>query len=288
MNPNEAFKLLQEEMGAHGLIDLGWTGKMDEAKKRFGLCQMHSKEISLSGPLAALNPVSEVRDTILHEIAHALAWEIYKENCGHDERWQAICVRIGARPERTYDSEVVQPDLPWALYHAETGEVFATYQRRPSRDPSRMWWRGRKADTLGKLAYGLNPKVYPPGKVANFDRNIVREFQAEVMKAVREVGAKWGIQTEQGKGKFNQESFDLAIQFIPGEADQREPAEREFAKQAELFGLDARDYRRVFLSDGEPFHLVALRPRNPKYPIIGENENGTRYKFTRDVLRNLA
>lgn len=288
MDLKEAFDLLQQEMGANGLIDLGWKGKMDDAKKRFGLCRMSSKEISLSGPLTILNPEEEVRDTILHEIAHALAWELYKENCGHDERWKTICRRIGARPERTYDDDVVQPDLPWALYHKETGEVFATYQRKPSRDASRMWWRGRKEETMGKLAYGLNPKVYPLGKVVEFDRNLVREFQGEVLEAIRKVGAKWGIQTERGKGRFNQESFELALHFTPGEGDQREPHERAFERDAALFGLSASDYLREFTSDGQSYRLVALKPRNRKYPVIGENQNGTRYKFPRDVLKNLA
>ena len=288
MDIKEAFDLLQQEMGAHGLIDLGWSGKMDDAKKRFGLCQMNSKEISLSSPLAKLNSEDEVRDTILHEIAHALAWELYHENCGHDERWQAICRRIGARPERTYDDEVVQPDLPWVLYHTETGEVFASYERKPSRDPAQMWWRGRKEETLGKLVYGLNPKVYPRGEVAEFDRNLVRGFQEEVLEAVRQVGARWGIQTEEGRGRFDQESFELSLKFTPGQADERAPEERNFERHAGLFGLVANDLRRVFLSNGERFQLVALKPRNRKYPVIGENENGTRYKFPRDVLEKLV
>jgi predicted SprT family Zn-dependent metalloprotease len=288
MDFKQAFDLLREEMGAHGLIDLGWEARMDHARKRFGVCRMSSKEISLSRPLVELNPEDEVRDTILHEIAHALAWEIHKENCGHDARWKAICERIGARPERTYDNDVVQPDLPWVLYHIETGEIFATYQRRPSRDSSRMWWRGRKSETHGKLAYGLNPRLYPPGKIDQFDRHVVRQFQSEVMEAIRQVGAKWGIETRNAKGTFDEGNLDLALRFSPGDAETEDPAQRDFAKHAGLFGLQPEDYRRTFLSNGELFQLIALKPRNPKYPVIGENQNGTRYKFPRDVLANLA
>ncbi|MGB2453995.1 MAG: SprT-like domain-containing protein [Akkermansiaceae bacterium] len=287
MDLKEAFNLLQEEMGAHGLIDLGWIGKMDSAKKRFGLCNMGSREISLSGPLTILNTDDEVRDTILHEIAHALAWELHKENCGHDERWKAICGHIGARPDRTYDEDVVQPDFPWALYHVETGEIFATYQHKPSSDPSQMWWRGRKEETYGKLSYGLNPKVYPLGKVVKFDRNLVREFQVEVQEAVRKIAMKWGIQTGKSKGRFTDENFDLRLSFTPGEVDEKEPQEKEFEKYAGLFDLSGSDYRRSFLSGGDMYFLVALKPRNRKYPVIGENQNGTCYKFPRNVLADL-
>lgn len=272
-------------MGAHGLIDLGWEAKMDHARKRFGVCRMSSKEISLSRPLVELNPEDEVRDTILHEIAHALAWEIHQENCGHDARWKEICERIGARPVASYDGEVIEPELPWVLYHTETGEIFATYQRKPSRDPAQMWWRGRKAETHGKLAYGLNPKIYPPGEIEQFDRNVVREFQDQVLEAIRKVGAKWGIETKDAKGSFDEGNLDLGLRFAPGKGD---PALREFTKHAGLFGLGGDDFKRAFISEGTVFRLVALKPQNPKYPVIGENQNGTRYKFPRDVLANLA
>ena len=288
MNLNEAFDLLKEEMGAHGLIDLGWSAKLDDAKKRFGVCRMGPKEISLSRPLCLLNPEDEVRDTILHEIAHALAWELFKENCAHDERWKEICVRIGARPVACYDDEVIQPEFPWALCHVETGEVFGTYQRRPKRDPSQSWMRGRKEETYGKLIYRLNPKVYPPGKIEGFDRHVTGAFQDELLEAIKKVGAKWGIHTEYAKGTFDERNFDLAIRFEPGTGDGREKAVRDFEEHAGLFGLEAGDYQRAFVSLGKPYQLVALKPRNRKYPVIGMGRNGTRYKFSRDVLQNLV
>ncbi|MCX8238591.1 MAG: SprT family zinc-dependent metalloprotease [Akkermansiaceae bacterium] len=288
MDLKEAFSLLKEEMGAHGLIDLGWSAKLDDAKKRFGVSRMGPKEISISRPLISLNPEEEVRDTILHEIAHALAWELHKKNCGHDARWQEICVRIGAKPDRCYDDEVIQPELPWSLCHAETGEIFATYQRKPARDPSQMWRRGRKEETYGKMVYCLNPKLYPPGALEGFDRNVAREFQAEVMEAVNTIGAKWGIQTEQVKGSFSERKFDLAMRFIPGEADNRNPEKQAFEEHAGLFGLTAQDYQRPFVSQGKPYRLVALKPRNPKYPVIGVNREEKRFKFPRDVLQNLV
>ncbi|MDA7862622.1 SprT-like domain-containing protein [Akkermansiaceae bacterium] len=287
MDLKEAFDLLRHEMGAHGLSELGWSAKLDDAKKRFGVCRMGSKEISISRPLAALNPVEEVRDTILHEIAHALAWELYKENCGHDARWQEICVRIGARPDRCYDDEVIQPDLPWALCHGETGEIFSTYQRKPSRDASAVWMRGRKEETYGKLVYCLNPKLYPPGALERLDRNVVGEIQAEMMEAARKIGEKWGLQAEPVKGSFNERNFDLTLRLAPGIVDGRDPAEQDFAAYAGLFGLSEEDYGRYFTSQGKRYQLVALKPRNRKYPVIGVNAKGQRYKFSREVLEEL-
>jgi len=287
MNLGETFALLNEEMGAHGLIDLGWTGQLDEAKKRFGVCRLGTKEISISGPLALLNSEDEVRDTILHEIAHALAWETYREGCGHDARWKEICVRIGARPERCYDDEVIQPELPWALCHAETGEVFSTFQRKPARDPAQMWIRGRKEETYGKLGYCLNPRLYPPGELAEFDGNVAREFQAQLMEAARRLGEKWGICPEEMTGKYREDALNLTIRFGLGKGDGRDAAERAFCEYAGLFGLEGSDYGRVFVSCGKEYRLLGLKPRSPKYPVIGEGAGGKRFKFPREVLEDL-
>lgn len=84
-----------------------WRFKFDRSKRRFGACMHSSKTISLSKYLVELNVESEVIDTILHEIAHALAGPQH----GHDDYWKSKCIELGARPERCYDaSKVVQPE----------------------------------------------------------------------------------------------------------------------------------------------------------------------------------
>jgi hypothetical protein len=48
---------------------------------------------------------AQVRDTILHEIAHALAGP----RTGHREVWQATAKAIGCSSMRCYGDEVIQP-----------------------------------------------------------------------------------------------------------------------------------------------------------------------------------
>ena len=61
---------------------------------------------------ALLNGIDEVRDTILHEIAHALC-----PKDGHGPRWRATCRRIGARPARCYtEASVISPPRAPAPY----------------------------------------------------------------------------------------------------------------------------------------------------------------------------
>lgn len=76
----------------------GWSFKWDSARARAGQCDYKRKVISLSRPIAELWGPEGMRDTMLHEIAHALAG--FKAAHGPD--WKAVCRRIGAEPERCY------------------------------------------------------------------------------------------------------------------------------------------------------------------------------------------
>lgn len=110
MNLFEAGHLARALMNQHGLGD--WSFAFDHARRRFGRCDYTHRRITLSRPLTFLNPLEEVRDTILHEIAHALA-----PGDHHGPRWRAMCLRIGARPARCYsDERVIAPPRKAAAY----------------------------------------------------------------------------------------------------------------------------------------------------------------------------
>lgn len=105
MDRDEVYWMARELLDEHGLDH--WDVVIDRAVKRFGSCNYRERVISVSGPLAAINDEDDTRDTILHEIAHALAGH----KAGHGPEWRAVCRQIGARPERTTDAQV--PQAPW-------------------------------------------------------------------------------------------------------------------------------------------------------------------------------
>ena len=80
-------------MDAHGLE--GWTFRFSAAERRLGACLGRAKIIELSRRHAVRGAPGEVRDTILHEIAHALAGA----KARHGPAWKAIAARIGATPK---------------------------------------------------------------------------------------------------------------------------------------------------------------------------------------------
>ena len=71
------------------------------------LCRYGTRTIELSVFLVDRNGPEEVRDTILHEIAHALVGPGH----GHDAVWKRQCIEIGARPVRCGDADM--PDGKW-------------------------------------------------------------------------------------------------------------------------------------------------------------------------------
>nr|WP_205708934.1 SprT-like domain-containing protein [Kineococcus siccus] len=94
-------------LAQHGLR--GWTVVLDRAKKRAGVCRFDRRQIGLSRELTALHSEAEVRETVLHEVAHALTGPGH----GHDARWRATARRIGGTGERLVAVTAPRAPAPW-------------------------------------------------------------------------------------------------------------------------------------------------------------------------------
>lgn len=106
MELKAAESLAIELMNQHGIINDGWYFEFDSAKKRFGSCNYRDKKITLSKPLTELNDEARVKNTILHEIAHALCI-----GEGHNKIWKAKAKEIGCDGSRCFSSkEVATPE----------------------------------------------------------------------------------------------------------------------------------------------------------------------------------
>ena len=87
-----ANRLLNE----HELFKKGWRFSFDRAKRRAGCCRYSKKEITLAKAYAEQEELKEIKNTILHEIAHALVGPKH----GHNEIWKQKALEIGCDAER--------------------------------------------------------------------------------------------------------------------------------------------------------------------------------------------
>lgn len=83
-------------MRLHGVED-GWriSCEAKQASRKLGECWWYGRVIWINPRYVEVATDSEVRDTILHEIAHALAGP----GSGHGLKWKQIATRIGATPK---------------------------------------------------------------------------------------------------------------------------------------------------------------------------------------------
>ena len=77
----------------------GWRFEFNNARRSAGICSYNEKTIYLSQYLLPHMKEEKIVDTILHEIAHAIAGF----DAGHGYKWKRIPKSIGCNGYRCYD-----------------------------------------------------------------------------------------------------------------------------------------------------------------------------------------
>jgi predicted SprT family Zn-dependent metalloprotease len=139
-------------LAVHGLGS--WSFTFNRSKRQMGCCRFELKVIELSRHFVERNARNLIRDTLLHEIAHALVGPGH----GHDAVWKAMCVRVGAKPERLSN----EPDMPQGRWQAICNGCGMRHHKY--RRPKRMkgWFCCRCGPTRGALAWSMHPASQSP------------------------------------------------------------------------------------------------------------------------------
>ena len=111
-------------------LDPSWTFAFDNAKRRAGLCDFTRKRISVSRYLAARFSDDDIHQTLLHEVAHALAGPA----AGHSAKWKRISRELGYVGGTTHSLETATELAPWIGVCPNGHTVYR--HRRPSRASS--------------------------------------------------------------------------------------------------------------------------------------------------------
>ena len=135
-------------LDSHGLS--AWEFGFNANLRRAGVCfYPHRGEpgrIELSIHFADRNTDAEVRDTLLHEVAHALVGPGH----GHDAVWRKKCRAIGAKPEACYGEEIEMPRGRWRATCAGCTTLYDRH-RRPARADG--WFCRPCGPDAGKLRW---------------------------------------------------------------------------------------------------------------------------------------
>ncbi len=107
----------------------GWSFRWARTKRRLGACNYRLKRIEIAEFYARHNPPEQVLDTLLHEIAHALAGP----QARHGPAWKAIARRLGATPKACDkgDQTVVMPG-DWQATCGACNKTYHKYKRPQS------------------------------------------------------------------------------------------------------------------------------------------------------------
>lgn len=94
---NSEYQVYAFARSVMGLLNIeGWDVDFDNAKSRAGVCKYGRQVISFSRHYIANAPLDDIRDTVLHEIAHILAGY----DAGHGPIWVRVAQQIGCSGER--------------------------------------------------------------------------------------------------------------------------------------------------------------------------------------------
>ena len=124
-------------------------------------------------------------------------------------------------------------------------------------------------------------------KLTNIGRPVAKLMRVEITEALEKIGEKYGIAFSLGRITFDDVSFRVTVEAglttTPGEPMMA----IDFRKHCHKYGFKASDLGRVFTNTRlERFEIVGLKPRNRKYPIIGQDvRTQKQYKFTPTTVR---
>lgn len=138
MDLDAARALADHLLHEHGLAT--WSFAFDRGLRRLGACHPRSRRITLSRAFVQRNPEARVRETLLHEIAHAL-----EPDDGHGPAWRARCRALGIPAERLADPAGLELPPPRGFLVCDGCGLRAGRYRRPGRP----LWCGRCAEAHG-------------------------------------------------------------------------------------------------------------------------------------------
>lgn len=121
-------------------------------------------------------------------------------------------------------------------------------------------------------------------KLEQFNPQNLKQVRIALQAKLDVLSEEFGVPFKAGNITYSDDTFKCGVTstIVP---DGMSKMQVDFDKCCFQFGLDKSDYGKTFRSGGESFKLVGLKPRSPKYSVVGEDvTTGKRYKFNSRIL----
>jgi hypothetical protein len=123
------------------------------------------------------------------------------------------------------------------------------------------------------------------------DKQSLRSFNADAIKALEKVAAEHGMSIRPGTSRFGSANATLKFELsdIASDGEVLTPEAQAFKTNATRYGLSPDDLYGTFNFQGNQFRITGIKTRRPKFPISAENvKTGRMHKFTESSLRNVS
>lgn len=130
MDEKTARKMYKDLAREHGLLEKGWKVMFNDRISSAGLCSDRKKVLYLSRKFLKDATNEQIRNTMLHEIAHALEFDKWGES-SHNWRFRNLCVEIGCDPDSNLNRETLYGNKydKWTYTCKGCGAVVGTAKR---------------------------------------------------------------------------------------------------------------------------------------------------------------
>jgi hypothetical protein len=119
------------------------------------------------------------------------------------------------------------------------------------------------------------------------NRDTARAIERQALALLAPMESDGQLKIAAKGGTIGKTFVNLKIEFAEvgesGVVESREVA--DFKALAKLYGLSADDLGKQFVSRGERYEIVGLKPKSHKFPILGQNRNGKVYKFPAESVK---
>lgn len=110
--------------------------------------------------------------------------------------------------------------------------------------------------------------------ITSFDRETLRQLQAQMLAALQNVCEPLGVQVKTAGGSFSEfeftAKFKVAVTSTAAKESKASEHEATWNAYAPLYGLKPEWFGREFVSGQAKYKIVGFMPRRSKFPVLAQ------------------